>query len=240
MNRARSHGRRLRLLGVNSDAARLTLEWQHLLEENAAGYARVALANIEREFPSDVRVRKATYPQRCGMHTNSAFGLSRAHPYARERASADPTLQNAIGSATERWYRNDADYPGEWEPSGSDFLSPALVEAELMARHLPANEFLEWLSSFLPGLVDKRPSSLFTPAIVSDSSDGQIAHLHGLNASRGWWWRRLAESLPEDDERVGLALKAAQRHAAAALPHVTGDDYMVEHWLACYAVLLLS
>ena len=349
---------------MNSDAAGLTLDWQHLLRENAAGYARVALTNIEREFPSDVRVLmkkpgdsphrpreltpvffgsldwhscvemhwvlvrllrtcsdiipsaeitevldrqfsaegleaearfadanrnrqrpygwgwaltlrhelsgltgqdserwarnfdplaevitdcflewlpKATYPQRYGVHTNSAFGLSRALLYARERASAEnPTLLDAISAATERWYRNDADYPGEWEPSGSDFLSPALVEAELMARHLPANEFPEWLTSFLPDLVYKRPSSLFTPAVVSDSSDGQIAHLHGLNASRAWCWRRLAESLPKDDERVASALEAAQRHAAVALPHVTGDDYMVEHWLACYAVLLLS
>jgi len=184
---------------------------------------------------------KATYPQRYGMHNNSAFGLARALPHAYQRAGAgDPALLNAIRDAAERWYRDDARYPAEWEPSGSDFLSPALVEAELMALLLTPADFSKWLGSFLPDIAQERPPSLFTPAIVSDSTDGQIAHLHGLNASRAWCWRRLAESLPGDDERVAPALAAAQRHGAAALPHVSGDDYMVEHWLACYAVLLLS
>jgi hypothetical protein len=184
---------------------------------------------------------KATYPQRYGMHTNSAFGLARALPHAHELAgTGDPALLNAISASAERWYGNDAGYPAEWEPSGSDFLSPALVEAELMARLLAPADFSEWLASFLPGLADGRPVSLFTPALVSDSTDGQIAHLHGLNASRAWCWRRLAESLPDGDERVAFALAAARTHAESALPHVSGDDYMVEHWLACYAVLLLS
>ncbi len=184
---------------------------------------------------------KATYPQRYGMHNNSAFGLARALPHAQERVGAgDSALLNVIREAAERWYRDDSRYPAEWEPSGSDFLSPALVEAELMAQLLTPADFSEWLGSFLPGLAQGRPASIFTPAIVSDSTDGQIAHLHGLNASRAWCWRRLAESLPSDDERVAPALAAAQRHAEAALPHVSGDDYMVEHWLACYAVLLLS
>jgi hypothetical protein len=76
--------------------------------------------------------------------------------------------------------------------------------------------------------------------MVSDPADGQIAHLHGLNASRAWCWRRIAESLPAGDPRVGQAVAAARTHAGAALPHVVGDDYNVEHWLACYAVLMLS
>jgi hypothetical protein len=85
-----------------------------------------------------------------------------------------------------------------------------------------------------------RPASLFTPAIVSDSSDGQIAHLRGLNLSRAWCWRRLAETLPADDPRIGVCVEAARRHAEVPLPHVVGDDYMVGHWLAAYAVLLFS
>jgi len=97
-----------------------------------------------------------------------------------------------------------------------------------------------WLRRFLPGIMAGEPVALFTPAVVSYSSDGQIAHLHGLNASRAWCWRRIAESLPAADPRIGPALAAAGRHADAALPHVVGDDYAVEHWLACYAVLLLS
>ena len=184
---------------------------------------------------------KATYPVRHGLHPNSAFGLSKALPYATRRAAAgEPALFDAIAARAHAWYGADTDYPGRYEPSGHDFLSPALTEAELMARLLPQAEFAAWLGRFLPGIAAGEPAALFTAALVSDSSDGQIAHLHGLNASRAWCWRRIAESLPDGDPRVGPALASAALHAAAALPHVVGDDYMVEHWLACYAVLLLS
>jgi hypothetical protein len=184
---------------------------------------------------------KATYPVRHGVHPNSANGLSRALPYARRRAAAgDPELAGAIAAAADRWFRADAGYPAAWEPSGQDFLSPALTEAELMAELLPAAEFPAWLAAFLPGLAGGEPPALFTPAVVSDSSDGYLAHLHGLNLSRAWGFRRLAEVLPADDPRVPVARQAAAQHAGAALPHVAGDHYMVEHWLAAYAVLLLS
>jgi len=184
---------------------------------------------------------KATYPVRYGVHANSAFALSRALSYAQERAGGgEPALLDAIAEKAYEWYASDTLYPGGWEPSGHDFLSPALCEAELMARIFPPEEFASWLSVFLPGVAGGEPASLFTPAAVSDSGDGQIAHLHGLNASRAWCWRRIAESLPAGDPRIETALAAARVHASAALPHVVGDDYMVEHWLACYAVLLLS
>jgi hypothetical protein len=184
---------------------------------------------------------KATYPIRTGLHANSAFALSRALPYAQLLTeNGRPELARAIEDAARRWYGNDTDYPGGWEPSGSDFLSPALTEAELMSRLLPAGEFEEWLGAFLPGLAAGEPASLFTPAVVSDSSDGQIAHLHGLNLSRAWCWRRLAETLPADDPRVPVCVAAARIHAEVSLPHVVTDHYMVTHWLAAYAVLLFS
>jgi hypothetical protein len=184
---------------------------------------------------------KATYPVRYGVHSNSAFGMSRALPYAQQRAAdGNRMLLDAITAKALAWYGSDILYPGAWEPSGHDFLSPALCEAELMARILPQSEFGEWLSIFLPGIAGGEPVALFTPAVVSDPTDGAIAHLHGLNASRAWCWRRIAESLPADDQRTASALQAAKVHAEAALPHVVGDDYMVEHWLACYAVLMLS
>ena len=109
-----------------------------------------------------------------------------------------------------------------------------------MARVLPAEEFGPWLAAFLPGLASGSPASLFTPVVVSDSSDGQIAHLHGLNLSRAWCFRRLAETLPPGDPRIPACTEASRRHAEASLPHVVGDDYMVTHWLAAYAVLLFS
>jgi hypothetical protein len=204
----------------------------------SANYALLADA-LTRNFLG--WLPKATYPIRYGVHGNSAFGLSRALPYAKERAQAgDPALLRAISFAAHRWYDGDRDYPGEWEPSGSDFLSPALVEVELMARILPQAAFVTWLDAFLPRISEGEPAALFTPAVVSDCSDGQIAHLHGLNASRAWCWRRLVESLPAEDPRIERCLEAARVHAEAALPHVAGDDYMVEHWLAAYAVLLLT
>jgi hypothetical protein len=184
---------------------------------------------------------RATYPVRHGVHPNSAFGLSRALPYAATRArSGDPALLEAITAKAQAWFGSDMLYPGHWEPSGHDFLSPALTEAELMAQILQLDEFAEWLGLFLPGIERGEPASLFNPAVVPDSSDGNSAHLHGLNASRAWCWRRLAESLPDGDPRTRAAVTAARAHAQAALPHVVGDDYMVEHWLAAYAVLMLS
>ena len=183
----------------------------------------------------------ATYPVRHGVHPNSAFGLSRALPYATERARAgDRALADAITGRARGWFGGDTGYPGGYEPSGHDFLSPALTEAELMSQILAPGDFAAWLTGFLPQIGSGEPAALFTPVTVSDSSDGQIAHLHGLNASRAWCWRRLAQMLPADDPRTGPALDAARRHAAAALPHVVGGDYMVEHWLAAFAVLLLS
>ncbi len=180
---------------------------------------------------------KATYPVRYGVHPNSAFAFSIVLPYAQRRS---PELANAVTARALEWFSSDTGWPARFEPSGHDFLSPALTEAELMTRLLPADEFGTWLGAFLPGIEGREPATLFTPAVVSDASEGQIAHLHGLNASRAWCWRRLAESLPSGDARVSPAAEAASTHLAAALPHVTGSDYMVEHWLAAYAVLAMT
>ncbi len=184
---------------------------------------------------------KATYPVRHGVHANSAFALSVALPFAAGQGRAGRTeLEAAIEAKALGWFAEDTDYPGGYEPSGRDFLSPALTEAELMSRLFARPEFADWLAAFLPGIADGEPAPLFKPAVVSDASDGQIAHLHGLNASRAYCWRRIAESLPPGDARIAPALAAARTHLEAALPHVVGDDYMVEHWLAAYAVLALT
>jgi hypothetical protein len=181
---------------------------------------------------------RATYPSRDGAHLNSAFGLARALPWAAALSAAgDPSLLRAIRDTAVRWYRTDTGYPARWEPGGADFLSPALTEAELMSAVLDREDFRGWFDGFLPrGELE----SLAEPAVVSDPTDGLIAHLHGLNLYRAYVFRRLAAVLPDDDPRVPFMAAAAGRHAAVSLPAVTGEDYMVEHWLACYAVLLLS
>ncbi len=184
---------------------------------------------------------KLTYPQRTGVHPNTAFALSRSLDYATLRAArGDGALLAAIRASATRWFAGDADYPARYEPSGADFLSPALAEAELLSRLLDPAAFPRWLERFLPGLGGGQPAALFQPAVVADPTDGQIAHLHGLNLSRAWVFTALAARLPAGDPRNAPLLAAAERHADASLPHVVGSDYMVEHWLAAYATLLLS
>jgi hypothetical protein len=184
---------------------------------------------------------KMTYPQRAGAHANSAFSLSLALDWAerRRQVADDDRLHGAISEAGKRWFGADTDYPAHYEPSGADFLSACLCEAVLMGRLLRPDEYTNWLERFLPDLDDGEPTSLFTPAEVSDASDGQIAHLHGLNMSRAWAMSAIAERVPSD-ATARLLLDAANRHAIVALPHVAGSHYMVEHWLAAYAVLLLG
>lgn len=179
---------------------------------------------------------KVTYPFRAGLHGNTAFAFSLLLPFAR----TNERLLAAVNGAAMRWYRDDAGYAAEWEPSDADFLSPALTEAELMSSLLPAEEFPAWLERFLPGLADGQPASLFEPAVVSDPTDGYIAHLHGLNLSRAWCFSRLAAKLPGSDLRVPQLLAAAGRHSKASLDQAVGSHYAVEHWLPAYAVLHLS
>jgi Protein of unknown function (DUF2891) len=179
---------------------------------------------------------KLTYPVRYGIHANPAFALSIAHPFVEMHAS----LSEAVQGAAMRWYLADADYPAEWEPSAFDFLSPALAEAELMSSLLRRPEFTRWLERFLPRIARGEPATLFTPVEVSDPNDGHIAHLHGLNLSRAWCFRRLAAALPDGDPRGPVMLDAAERHAAASLDQAVGSNYQLEHWLAAYALLYLG
>ena len=171
----------------------------------------------------------AAYPLRNGMHTNSAFGLARTWLWADR---CDPALRDAIAAAAVRWFADDVDYPARWEPDGADFLSAALTETELMSMVLPAGRFREWFAGFLPTV----PPSLLAPVTVSDTSDGQIAHLHGLNLHRAHGLRVLSAALGRREDLD----RAAEAHLAASLDRVCGDDYMVEHWLAAYAVLALT
>jgi hypothetical protein len=170
----------------------------------------------------------ATYPIRAGVHTNTAFAARLALDYR------DEPLRTALIDAVRRWYTADADCQA-WEPGGDEFLSAALIEAECMRAALPEAEFRPWFAGFLPRLGQGLPASLFTPAIVSDRSDGKIAHLDGLNLSRAWCWRALAPFAPDPD----AAHRTAQAHFDASLPHVSGE-YMGEHWLASFAVLALG
>jgi len=180
---------------------------------------------------------RSALANRQGMHLNTAFALARAWRWAlRLEAAGEPALTAAITSAARRWYGNDRDYPAEWEPGGNDFLSPALAEAELMGLVLPTDTYGTWLEIALPDLLAGQPPSLLRPVTGIDGSDGQAAHLHGLNLHRAACLRALQHRLGDS---VVLE-RSAQAHLDAALPEVSGGDWMVEHWLAAYAVLALT
>jgi hypothetical protein len=149
-------------------------------------------------------------------------------------------LRELIVATARRWYLGDRDAPASWEPSGSDFLSPALIEADLMRRVLTGDEFASWLRGFLPGIEQHAPKAIFTPAVVSDRSDPQIVHLDGLNLSRAWCWRAIARALPRGDARAPIAAAAADVHLAAGLAGVDSGDYAGDHWLATFALLALA
>jgi hypothetical protein len=170
----------------------------------------------------------ATYPIRAGVHTNTAFAARLALDYP------DAALNALVKQTVRRWYADDADCQA-WEPGGDEFLSPALIEAECMRAALPEAEFRSWFAGFLPRLGQGLPATLFTPATVSDRSDGKIAHLDGLNLSRAWCWRALADFTPNPQ----AIRRTAEAHVDASLPHVSGE-YMGEHWLCSFATLALG
>ena len=210
----------------------------HPAAQRWAALLRPLAETIEAQFLD--WLPKLTYPQRVGMHPNTAFALTLARSWAEERAKQGASdLLRAIEMAAHRFFLRDTDYPAHYEPSGADFLSPALTEAVLMRQSLDSRDFLPWLDAYLPGLPGE-PRSLLMSAEVSDPTDGHIAHLHGLNLSRSWGLMSLADALPVDDPRRDPLIASAERQAAASIPFVTGSDYMVEHWLAVYAVLLLT
>jgi Protein of unknown function (DUF2891) len=175
----------------------------------------------------------ATYPIRTGLHANTAFALLLALDYAS--AAGDRDFQRLCERKARAWYEGDAD-AGFGEPSQSDFLSPCLIEAALMANVLEADAFAAWFGRFLPQALCGEPEALFTPATVTDRSDGHIAHLDGLNLSRAWCWRLIAKRLGAVPPRIEETIRV---HLESALDHVAGD-YMGEHWLATFALLALD
>jgi hypothetical protein len=181
---------------------------------------------------------KQTYPIRTGVHPNTAFGLAFAHDYAR--AVGDAKLRALVEDRAKAYFAKDADAPAKWEPGGADFFSPTLMEADLMRRVLPAEEFRAWFHRFLPGAARGEPKELLVPATVTDRTDPQLVHLDGLNLSRAWCMRSVAAALPKDDPARKVLTESAARHAEAGLKHVASGDYAGEHWLASFAVYLLT
>ena len=180
---------------------------------------------------------KLTRPVRSGIHPNTAFALGLALDYAR--AVGNRELEGVIAARANFYFGQDRSCPVAYEPSGEDFLSPCLAEADLMRRVLAPRDFGAWLKKFLPALSTHHKLGL-VPAVVSDPTDPKLVHLDGLNLSRAWMLRGMAAGLPAKDRRRAVLLAAADSHAAAGLARVTSGNYEGEHWLASFAVYLLT
>jgi len=211
------------LLALHLEAQRHPdYEWSANLEPLARAFA----ARLEHYLTI------LTYPIRTGTHFNTAFALCLASEWASE---FDPDLKAAIRMRAAEWFGGDRNCQA-WEPGGDEFLSPALIESLCMMRTQPRPDFQQWFDRFLPRVSQRQPATLFTPAIVSDRTDGKIAHLDGLNLSRTWCWRSIVPMLGPAEQAV--AIGAADEHLVAAMPHLT-SDYAGEHWLASFALLAL-
>lgn len=202
--------------------------WLEALNPLAQAFARLYL-----EF-----LPKQDYPIRRGVHPNTAFGIAFALDYARE--VGDVALEELLVARANTYFLADRDYPAQWEPDGDDFFSRSLIEADLMRRVLSPHDFASWFHDFLPDLARGGPETLLQPADVSDRSDPKIVHLDGLNLSRAWCMRLIAEALPPNDRVRPVLLASASRHARATLPHIASGNYEGEHWLATFAVYMLT
>ena len=181
---------------------------------------------------------KQTYAIRTGVHPNTAFGLAFGLDYAR--TAKDKRLEELIIERSYYYYYKDVNCPAGWEPGGEDFFSPCLMEASLMQRVMKPNGFVRWFHAFLPQVKEGKPWSLLEPAIVTDRSDGKLVHLDGVNLSRAWCMKRIANALPKNDKAREFLLKSADRHTADALKNIHSGDYAGEHWLASFATYLLT
>ncbi|HYC58156.1 MAG TPA: DUF2891 domain-containing protein [Thermoanaerobaculia bacterium] len=172
---------------------------------------------------------KLSHPVRSGEHSQTAFALG----LILDSRAGGEDFAKLVRDRARAFYANDRDCPLAYEPSGEDFLSPCLAEADLMRRVLPPREFASWLDQFMPSMTLK-------PAVVTDPSDPKLAHLDGLNLSRAWMLEGIASGLPANDKRRTLFRAASEAHAKAGLAAVTGEHYEGGHWLGSFATYLVT
>lgn len=202
--------------------------WQEVLtplEEHAATRFRRYAARLP-------------FPVRTGLHNQSAFSLGLVWDWAQ--TAGDEELAEMIAQHSRRLYLADRDAPLEYEPSGSDFLSPSLAEADLLRRVLPQAEFSHWLTGFYGENIAESLPRRLAPVQVVDPANGQLAHFAGLNLSRAWMLQGIASALVDDDPRRAMLLALADSHAAIGLPDALHPDYMVSHWAPTFALYWLT
>ncbi len=172
---------------------------------------------------------KLSHPVRSGEHSQTAFAFG----LIIDSGAGGAELTDLVKARARAFYATDRNCPLAYEPSGEDFLSPCLAEADVMRRVLPPAAYAEWLTQFMPKMTLK-------PAVVTDPSDPKLAHLDGLNLSRAWMLDGIASGLPENDPRVKTYRAASKAHAEAGLASVTGEHYEGGHWLGSFAAYLVT
>ena len=181
---------------------------------------------------------KLAYPVRLGTHNQTAFAFGLMLDYARAVGNAE--LAEVLEAKTLAFHMDDVNCPLTYEPSGEDFLSPCLMEADLMRRVLPESEFASWLASFLPQIPSDGSADWVEPGVVLDASDGKLVHLDGVNLSRAWALEGIASALPQDDARIASLLAAATVHRETGIAAVSDEHYSGSHWLASFATYLTT
>ena len=200
--------------------------WAETLEP----LTRAAMIRITDWLP------KLTAPIRVGEHSQTAFSFGLMLDWAR--ATGEKKLESLLLSRSRDFYLKDRACPISYEPSGEDFLSPCVAEADLMRRVLPEAEFTGWLRDFLPSLPTDGGSGWLAPGVVTDPTDPKLAHLYGLNLSRAWMLHAIARSLPASDSRGAALIATARIHSTAGMTGVTEEHYEGGHWLGTFAVYL--
>jgi hypothetical protein len=202
--------------------------WLHALEP----LETLAVGRLSEWLP------RLTHPIRSGEHSQTAFAMGLALDWSR--IARHETFERLLVERSHTFYLNDRDAPLAFEPSGHDFLSPALAEADLLRRVLDGDEFAHWLRAFLPRIPDDGSTDWLSPVTPRDRRDGKLAHLDGLNLSRAWMLEGIACALPDEDARAAALLRTAAEHSTAGLASVTGEHYAGGHWLGTFAVYLAT
>jgi hypothetical protein len=217
----------------------LAAELRRWDDDDARAWA-AALSPLETEAAQRIQawLPKLNYPILSGEHSQTAFAFGLIADWARVHGDAD--LARLLEARGRVFYGGDRDCPLAYEPSGEDFLSPCLAEADFMRRILAPGEFSSWLEQFLPHIPANGRADWLAPGVVTDRADPKLAHIDGLNLSRAWMLDGIANALPERDRRRAALLAAARAHADAALPAVTGEHYEGGHWLGTFAVYLTT
>ncbi|MDH3334863.1 MAG: DUF2891 domain-containing protein, partial [Gammaproteobacteria bacterium] len=201
---------------------------------------RQTLAPLENEITAKIKawLPNLSYPIRLGTHNQSAFAFGLMLDYARTVGDTD--LEALLVDKVLAFHADDKNCPLAYEPSGEDFLSPCLMEADLMRRVFAAEEFADWLAEFMPTIPEDGSGDWLEPGVVLDPEDGKLVHLDGVNLSRAWALEGISAGLPEDDRRRAALQAAADLHRETGIASVSNEHYMGSHWLGSFATYLVT